>query len=89
MATVVVEGVFMGANIKNSTFDGKTKSNLYVDIYQPNSESSDKMIQLKSDDVGIYQKLVDQFSMGSIVKANAMVNAYQNKAYFKLVNFFE
>lgn len=86
MATVIVEGVFMGANIKTSTFEGKTKSSLYIDVYQPTSESADKMIQLKSDDVGMYQKLTDEFSMGSIFKADATVNAYQNKAYFKLVD---
>lgn len=87
MATVVVEGVFMGANIKTSTFDGNTKSSLLIDIYQPTSEANDKMIQLKTDDVGMYQKLMDDYSMGSVVKANAQVNAYQNKAYFKLINF--
>lgn len=89
MAQVIVEGIFMGANIKTSTFEGNTKNSLLIDIYQPNSKASEKMVQLKTSDVGMYQSLMNDFTMGSIVKANANINAYQNKAYFNLVEFID
>lgn len=86
MPIVNIEGVFMGAQVKSNTFEGNTKTALYVDIYQPSSDLSDKMVQLKTEDISLYQSLVDQYDMGSIFKANASVNAYQNKAYFKLLD---
>lgn len=89
MAEVLVEGIFMGANIKSSTFEGNTKNSLLIDIYQPTSKSSEKMVQLKTSDVGLYQNVINDYAMGSIVKANASINAYQNKAYFNLVNFVD
>lgn len=84
MPVVNIEGVFMGANVKKSTFDGKEKSSLYIDVYQPNSEDSDKTVQIKSDDVALINALSKDYSMGSVFSCTASVNAYKNKAYFKL-----
>lgn len=84
MALVLVEGVFMGANIKKSTFDGKETSALYIDVYQPESEATEKMVQIKSDDVSLINTLNKDFAMGSVIKAKVTINAYKNKAYFKL-----
>lgn len=85
MGQVLVEGAFLGAQIKKSTFDGQEKTAVYVDVYQPDSESNNKLVQVKSDDVALYQTLVNDFANGSIIKLKCLVNAYQNKAYFKLV----
>ena len=85
MATVIIEGVFMGAQLKTTTFDGNSKTNLYVDVYQPNSDLNEKTVQLKTDDVAMYQALSKDYDMGSIFKVRAAVNAYKNKAYFKLI----
>ena len=85
MALVVIEGVFMGAQLKTSTFEGNTKTSLYVDMYQPDSESSEKTVQLKTDNVQMYELLNKEYAMGSIFKVRANVNAYKNKAYFKLL----
>ena len=84
MPLVTIEGVFMAANLKTSTFDGKEKTNLYVDIYQPESEDTEKTVQIKADDVALYQKLNKDYAMGSVFKCQASVNAYKNKAYYKL-----
>lgn len=89
MANVLIEGTFMGANLKTSTFDGKSKTSLYIDVYQPKSESNEKMVQLKSDDVELFQYITSNFDMGSIFKAEVTVNAYKNKAYFKLAKVVE
>lgn len=86
MPKVMVKGVFMGANLKVSKFDGNEKTSLYIDVYQPESNDTDKMIQLKSDDVTLIQKLNNDYTMGSIIEADVSVNAYQNKAYFKLLD---
>lgn len=84
MATVLIEGVFMGSQIKETEFEGNKKSALYIDIYQPDSESQDKMVQLKSDDIQLANDLNKNYAMGDKVKAHASVNAYKNKAYYKL-----
>lgn len=86
MPKVMVKGVFMGANLKTSKFDGKEKTSLYIDVYQPDSNDTEKMIQLKSDDVTLIQTLHNDYTMGSIIEADVAVNAYQNKAYFKLLD---
>lgn len=85
MPQVIVKGVFMGANLKTSTFEGNSKTSVYVDVYQPDAEGTDKVVQLKSDDVSLFQSLSNEFAMGSVFEAKASVNAYQNKAYFKLL----
>lgn len=85
MAEVLVRGSFLGANVKSSTFDGVTKTALYIDIYQPEAEGKDKVVQLKSDDVELLNHLANSYDMGSVFQAKANVNAYQNQAYFKLI----
>ena len=83
MAQVQVTGTFMGKNVKKTTFDGKEKTSVYIDLYQHDSEDSEKMVQLKSDDLTILNDL-EQFDMGSVFTALVSVNAYKNKAYYKL-----
>lgn len=84
MAVVALKGAFMGANVKTSNFDGNTKSALYIDLYQADSEDTDKMVQVKTDDIGLINTLNKDYSMGSIFSCQASVNAYKNKAYYKL-----
>ena len=86
MPLVNVDGIFMGANVKTSTFDGKSKSALYIDVYQPQSEDAEKTVQIKSDDVGLIQKISEKYKMGTPFNCAVSVNAYKNKAYFKLLN---
>jgi hypothetical protein len=85
MASVIVEGTFMGASVKTSNYEGQEKSSLLIDVYQPFSESIDKMVQIKSDDLSLVNTINKDFVMGSEFKCKALVNAYKNKAYFKLV----
>lgn len=86
MANVTIEGIFMGANVKTSTFEGNSKSSLYIDLYQPESENNEKTVQLKADDVSLINDLSKRFQMGTKFKCTATVNAYKNKAYYKLQN---
>ena len=85
MPLVTVNGVFMGANLKTSTFDGVSKTALHIDIYQPSAPGTDKVVQLKSDQLDLLNHFNDEYDMGSAFQGIANVNAYQNKAYFKLV----
>ena len=84
MPLVVIEGVFMGSNVKNSTFEGQEKSALYIDVYQPDSEDNEKMLRVKSDDVSLVNTLSKEYAMGSVFRCEASVNAYKNQAYYKL-----
>lgn len=85
MAVVLIEGVFMGAELKTSTFDGNTKTNVVVDIYQQKSSLAEKTVQLKTEDVTLMNDLKDGYDFGSLITVKASVNAYKNKAYFKLL----
>lgn len=89
MPVVTVDGVFMGANLKKSTYDGVTKTSLYIDIYQPNAQGNDKVVQIKSDDTELLNELNSEYDMGSVFKAETNLSAYQNKAYFKLLNLVQ
>lgn len=85
MSVVTVKGSFLGANLKKSTFEGVTKVAVMVDIYQPEAPGTNKVVQIKSDDVELLQTINDSYDMGSVFEAKASVNAYQNQAYFKLL----
>lgn len=89
MAQVIIEGVFMSAEIKSSTYEGVTKTNLLLDVYQPKSNDSEKTVSLKTDDVSLINLLNDGYDLGSTIKVKATVNAYKNKAYFKLIEVVE
>lgn len=89
MTNVIVQGVFMGANLKTSSFEGKEKTNLYIDVYQPDSDDNEKTVQIKSDDLGLLGVFSKEYSMGSIFNAKCSVNAYKNKAYYKLKQIIE
>lgn len=89
MPLVNVTGVFMGANVKTSTYEGVSKTSLYIDLYQPEAQGNDKVVQLKSDDVDLLNQINNNYDMGSVLEAEANVNAYQNKAYFKLLNLVQ
>ena len=86
MPKVLIKGVFMGADVKSKTFNGETKTSLHVDVYQPESEETDKMVQLKTEDLSLMNLFSKEYAMGSVIEVQAAVNAYQNKAYFKLLN---
>lgn len=86
MAEVVITGMFMNAEIKTSTFDGNQKSNVHLDLYQKDSGSSEKTVSLKTDDLTLINLLNDQYDFGSMITVKARVNAYQNKAYFRLLD---
>ncbi|HYK74822.1 MAG TPA: hypothetical protein VEV44_17135 [Pseudoneobacillus sp.] len=85
MPLVTIEGVFMGASVKTSSYEGKEKSALYIDLYQPDSSDSEKMVQVKADDVSLINVLNKDFAMGSIFTCSVSVNAYKNKSYYKLL----
>ncbi|HHP5741485.1 TPA: hypothetical protein ACSC8Z_005788, partial [Bacillus paranthracis] len=61
------------------------KSSLQLDIYQPDSSDNDKSVVIKAEDLDLLNKLKDT-KMGTPIRAVVSINAYQNKAYFKLIN---
>lgn len=85
MAQVILEGVFMAANPKTSSFDGKEKTAIYIDVYQPDSNDTEKTVQVKTDDLALLTTLNKDFAMGSKFKCLASNTAYKNKSYYKLV----
>lgn len=85
MAEVIIEGVFMGAEVKTQTYEGNSKTNLVLDIYQAKSSQTEKTVTLKTEDVALINELNQNYDFGSVIKVAASVNAYKNKAYFKLL----
>jgi hypothetical protein len=88
MANVIIEGVFMGVNVKTSTFEGNSKSSVQIDIYQPEAQG-EKAVSIKADDLGLFQSINNDYSIGSVFSAKCSVNAYKNNAYYKLVQLLE
>lgn len=85
MAQVILQGVFMAANAKTSEFEGKKRTSIYIDLYQPDSTDSEKTVQVKTDELELLSSLSKDYDMGSLFKCLVSVNAYKNKAYYKLV----
>lgn len=88
MANVILNGVFMGAEPKQSTFEGVTKSSIQIDVYQPKA-IGEKAVQVKSNDLSIITELNQEYSTGSLISMECSVNAYKNKAYYSLVQLLE
>ena len=84
MATVQLTGVFMGKTVKESEYDVKKKTTLLIDVYQPNSEEADKMVQVRTSELSYLNKLEKDFELGSVFSCEASVNAYRNVAYYNL-----
>lgn len=84
MANLTLKGVFMGSSVKTSEYEGNKKTTLLIDVYQPESESTDKVVQVRSNEVDLLNSLSKNYSMGSIIECEVYVNAYRNQAYYNL-----
>lgn len=84
MALVLVQGQFLGASLKKSTFDGNTKFSVQIDVYQPDSPVAEKTVTIKEDNHEALKQINDQYKMGDPISCLCTVNAYRNDAYFKL-----
>lgn len=89
MAQVIVSGVFMGAHLREREYEGKKTVSCMIDVYQPTSQSSNKMISVKSDDATLYSDFNQNYDFGSNISLECQVNAYRNDAYFKLLKEIE
>ncbi|MEB8740778.1 hypothetical protein P4K71_26435 [Bacillus cereus] len=84
MPQVLVQGQYLGSSIKKSVFNGQEKSHVQLDIYQKYSSDNDKTVVVKCDDLEVLNTFRDT-EMGTPISVLASINAYQNKAYFKLI----
>lgn len=85
MAEVIIEGVFMGSSLKTTEFDGKKTTRLEVDIYQRDSTSNQKTVTAKTENLDMVDVIQEHYDFGSLIRVKAVVNAYKNQAYFKLL----
>lgn len=85
MPKAIIEGQYLSSSIKKSNFNGVEKSFVQLDVYQPESTDNEKTVVIKCEDLEILNKFKET-KMGTPIKANVSINAYQNKAYFKLIN---
>jgi hypothetical protein len=86
MAVVTLKGIFLGASYKERNLPNKApESYVQLDIYQPDSDLNDKQVTIKVEDVSLLSTLSKEYSMGSPIEIDCSLNAYQNKAYFKLL----
>lgn len=85
MPKAIIEGQYLSSSIKKSSFNGVEKSFVQLDVYQPESTDNEKTVVIKCDDLEVLNKFKET-KMGTPIKANVSINAYQNKAYFKLID---
>ncbi len=84
MAQAIVKGVFMGAHLKESNFEGVKKVSCMIDVYQPTSQAQDKMVSVKCDDATRLTEFNTKFCFGDLIDLEVLINAYRNEAYYKL-----
>lgn len=85
MPKAIIEGQYLSSSIKKSSFNGVEKSFVQLDVYQPESTDNEKTVVIKCEDLEVLNKFKET-EMGTPIKANVSINAYQNKAYFKLID---
>ncbi|MDA2035654.1 hypothetical protein PDM80_28315 [Bacillus cereus group sp. Bcc02] len=85
MPKAIIEGQYLSSSIKKSSFNGVEKSFVQLDVYQPESTDNEKTVVIKCEDLEILNRFKET-KMGTPIKANVSINAYQNKAYFKLID---
>ena len=88
MPQVLIEGQYLSSSIKKTNFNGQEKSHVQLDIYQPNSSDNEKTVAVKCEDLEILNTFRD-VQMGMPIQVFASINAYQNKAYFKLIDIVQ
>jgi len=84
MAKVILKGVFMGKTVKESEFNGNKKTTLLIDVYQNDSDQSDKMVQVRTSELKYLNQLEKDYDLGSEFTCEASVSAYKNVAYYNL-----
>ena len=62
--------------------NGNQKTTCNITLYQ---DEHDAIVRVKSDDLSVYEKLSADFDKGSLITLKVKVNAYQNNAYYKLI----
>lgn len=82
---VIVEGVFLGANITTKIYDGKTTHEGQINLMNPESPSDKKTIEIKFKDVNDLNTIQSMFQFGNPFKARVLANAYQNKITYRLL----
>ncbi|QTR73049.1 hypothetical protein JC775_20380 (plasmid) [Bacillus cytotoxicus] len=85
MPQAIIEGQYLSSSIKTSSYNGVEKSFVQLDVYQPESTDNEKTVVIKCEDLSVMNNFKET-KMGTPVKANVSINAYQNKAYFKLIS---
>ncbi|MGI2813682.1 hypothetical protein ACRS7A_22065 [Bacillus cytotoxicus] len=85
MPQAIIEGQYLSSSIKTSSYNGVEKSFVQLDVYQPESTNNEKTVVIKCEDLSVMNNFKET-KMGTPVKANVSINAYQNKAYFKLIS---
>ncbi|HDR4573549.1 TPA: hypothetical protein QCQ70_004373 [Bacillus cytotoxicus] len=85
MPQAIIEGQYLSSSIKTSSYNGVEKSFVQLDVYQSESTDNEKTVVIKCEDLSVMNNFKET-KMGTPVKANVSINAYQNKAYFKLIS---
>lgn len=89
MAVVEIEGMFMASEVKTSNFNGESKTDLIIELYQKGSSHHEKMVSMKTNDLSFINVFQEQYVFGSTLKVKASVSAYQNKAYYRFLEIVE
>lgn len=86
MSVVIVKGTYLSSALDQRERQGQKETFVRLDVYQPKSPLAEKTVSIKVEDVSLYQKFQEEYDMGSVIECECSINAYQNKAYYKLLN---
>lgn len=86
MAIVMIQGVYMGANLHKTKWDGNERTTVLIDVYQPESPLKNKALQVKSDELQVLNQLNSTYKVGDVIQLQCSVSAYKNDPVYKLVS---
>lgn len=85
MAQVQVIGKLMGYGVDSRTYDGNTRQQLLIDLYQSESSDRNKSVQVRTDDLTFLNKF-QQYDDGAEVALVCSTRGYRNDVYFNLIS---
>lgn len=86
---ISVEGVFMGANLRQQVFEGNTRTSVMLDLYVPECPLPDKAVSVRCDDINLLQLFQNNFSIGDFLTVRCTLSAFANRVYFRYVDHFQ
>lgn len=86
MAKVIIEGAFLGSNLRTTERDGQKRTRLNIDMYQ--ADAATPQVRISTDELDVQNEL-SEIPMGTIIRVLANTSGFNGNVYFSLVEILK